>query len=568
MKNSLLTLLAAFLGLMTSCNSYNEQMQHRLVEADSIMESAPDSALLVLDEIKTPKRLSRKNYAHYCLLKTEGQRKAGRPLHSDSLIKVAVDYYSVHNDAEKAILAYVYLNRTYGDHDDWRERINALLKAESFVPDCKNDNVTGLYYYGLAEIYQKQFLEEEAIPNYEKALIRFRKAGKPKNEYMVLNKLGWCHVKLKHFDVAIKFFEESLTVSEKINDDESKNIPLIYLASAYYSCGQYDKAKTYIYKSINLNIAHKSYASQNVILADIFDYENSLDSARFYYNSALLELENTRDTARLSGLYYKIYHLEKRVGNFQQSLNAHEKYVTLLQSVLDKNQHNSIVEIRHKYNHEKLRAEKQVLTIRNRSLWLALSVVLLLASSTIALYNALVSRKNRTILETEAKRKEEEIEKQRITIEKQDLELKVKDLEVKRSEARTMLLSKVQIMQKMNELNKLWSEDRKDNRRFAQEAKKFFDGFTFTKDSWDELYRIASHVISDNFYNRLAQSDLHLSEDDIRLCCMIVIGLKSREIGLILGIYSNSVSKKRNRLKKKIGDDSDDSLKNMLYSWL
>lgn len=568
MKNSLLTLLAAFLGLMTSCNSYNEQMQHRLVEADSIMESAPDSALLVLDEIKTPKRLSRKNYAHYCLLKTEGQRKAGRPLHSDSLIKVAVDYYSVHNDAEKAILAYVYLNRTYGDHDDWRERINALLKAESFVPDCKNDNVTGLYYYGLAEIYQKQFLKEEAISNYEKALLHFRKANKSKNEYMALNKLGWCHVTLKQFDNAIKYFKESLEVAKKLNVNENEIISMVSLASTYYWKGQYDIAKKCIYDIINIDISKEIYASQNIVLGDIFDHEEKLDSAKYHYTLALTALRELKDTSRLSGVYYKIYHIEKRVDNFQYALDAHENYTTLLQAVLDKNQHNSIVEIRHKYNHEKLRAEKQVLTIRNRSLWLALSVVLLLASSTIALYNALVSRKNRTILETEAKRKEEEIEKQRITIEKQNLELKVKDLEVKRSEARTMLLSKVQIMQKMNELNKLWSEDRKDNRRFAQEAKKFFDGFTFTKDSWDELYRIASHVISDNFYNRLAQSDLHLSEDDIRLCCMIVIGLKSREIGLILGIYSNSVSKKRNRLKKKIGDDSDDSLKNMLYSWL
>jgi DNA-binding CsgD family transcriptional regulator len=49
---------------------------------------------------------------------------------------------------------------------------------------------------------------------------------------------------------------------------------------------------------------------------------------------------------------------------------------------------------------------------------------------------------------------------------------------------------------------------------------------------------------------------------------MVLVEIKTNQIADILGIQPASVSKKRNRLKKKIDGNSDKTLKKLLSAWI
>lgn len=57
------------------------------------MAEYPDSALIFLESIPFPQKLSRADRALYALLLTQARYKNYITLDDDSLIKVAVDYY-------------------------------------------------------------------------------------------------------------------------------------------------------------------------------------------------------------------------------------------------------------------------------------------------------------------------------------------------------------------------------------------------------------------------------------------------------------------------------------------
>ena len=92
------------------------------------MDSCPDSAVLTLGEITNPRWLSRPNRALYCLLSIQAADKAGLPLPSDSLIDVAVNYYSRHLKDSHAVMAYYYQSKAL--NSDETARLEALLSGE------------------------------------------------------------------------------------------------------------------------------------------------------------------------------------------------------------------------------------------------------------------------------------------------------------------------------------------------------------------------------------------------------------------------------------------------------
>ena len=146
--------------------------------------------------------------------------------------------------------------------------------------------------------------------------------------------------------------------------------------------------------------------------------------------------------------------------------------------------------------------------------------------------------------------------------------MKLEKLNLLKWSAKTLIESKLRIIQKMNDILKLWSDDRRENRRFALAAKEFFDDYKFTQDSWKDIYEISNHIVSEDFLHRLRATELKLSEDDLKLCCMVLVEIKTNQIADILGIQPASVSKKRNRLKKKIDGNSDKTLKKLLSAWI
>ena len=96
------------------------------------MEIYPDSALLLLNRIQHPEKLSGKQRADYALLLTQARDKNYLDsLQSDSLIKLAVDYYRDGDDNVKAGKALFYYGKVAALQDKDTIAIQAYLAAQT-----------------------------------------------------------------------------------------------------------------------------------------------------------------------------------------------------------------------------------------------------------------------------------------------------------------------------------------------------------------------------------------------------------------------------------------------------
>ena len=100
MKQTIYCLL--FLCLLTGCYP---SMKPQLEEAEVLLTENPDSAYRLLQTIERPERHPEAEYATWCLLTTQAADKSYQKHTSDSLIQVAVRYFSRQHDPDRLATA-------------------------------------------------------------------------------------------------------------------------------------------------------------------------------------------------------------------------------------------------------------------------------------------------------------------------------------------------------------------------------------------------------------------------------------------------------------------------------
>ena len=85
----------------------------RLVLADTLMWTAPDSSLAILNDINRDSLTSKEDLAYHALLLTQAQFRCNGNCSSDSLINFALDYYSDNHNREHYTRSLIYKGAYY-----------------------------------------------------------------------------------------------------------------------------------------------------------------------------------------------------------------------------------------------------------------------------------------------------------------------------------------------------------------------------------------------------------------------------------------------------------------------
>lgn len=104
---------------MCICACTNKPYPQSLRVADSLIHNNPDSAVILLEELKRSMAFEpQATQMYYQLLTIKAKDKAYITHTSDSLIKTVVKYYEERKDRERLPETYYYAGRVYRDLGD------------------------------------------------------------------------------------------------------------------------------------------------------------------------------------------------------------------------------------------------------------------------------------------------------------------------------------------------------------------------------------------------------------------------------------------------------------------
>ena len=530
--------IGVFLVLLHSCIYYSEEIAHQLVLAEKIIASRPDSALHILQRMEDQRYFSKKQYAVYCLLYTEAIDKTRKKLTSDSLIRVAVDFFSKDPDQYPEYLAksLFYHGRVYHDTHMPEEAMQLYMEVELHGQALSDLNLLGLVNSEMGDLFQRQNFSEKAIEHFTKSANYFHSVGNFKHEGYALMNMGLDYYVIKKYDSAVFHLQNARQIAKDVRDTALLSQSLAVLGMAYTKLKKPDAVKFYLQECINLPLDDMNLTQAYNSLSEAYLLEEQWETARFYAHKALEKGIHINSVYAQAMSYQCLYFIEKDEGNFKKALEYYDQYVCLKDSINTLENSNNVFEIQEKYNAERWK-NKTIQLESNHQYVLLLLLALALGVVVLVLIFSLHRSRHRQKL------------------------LKSETLAMK-NEARLkeFLLKRLDVSK---ELVALMQHQKPDSEKIQTKLHALVDKLTFDAADSEALIGTVNELFN-GFADKLAARYPVLTPDDIQLCCMIRAGFDAGVMSTIMGINFDSIYKKRSRLRKKIGLREKENIEDLM----
>ena len=563
MKNLLYTTILILLTSLSACQ--RPSYPHTLQQAESVMNTRPDSALHLLEDMADSlAMLPDEAQMYYHLLTIQAKDKQYITHTSDSLINRIVSFYEDYGDKERLMLAYYYQGRVYRDMNDAPRALKALQQAENV--SFSNLELLTKVYSQMGYLFSTQGLYNEAIV-VNKAYVNLCQSLKLYDKaYFAFRDIARNYEAKNINDSALYYYEKCCKTAHANKDFAKYQDALAELGRLYYNTGQINKAK-----DILLDLWHKSTIKDkshiHLTLGYIYKELQEWDSAHFHFQN-VLPIGNTYKQ------YYSqknLFSLELEKGNYLQASKHANNALDIKERIEQTVQTEAIAKINSLYNYQHIAEENYKLKLmkeRSKNIILALMIVLsilLFLSLLLLFHQKNVKAKYRTNkLKLKAlQEKVQELSPMAVeNIQKEIYELEsnlIHSTNQKEVSERQMVLLKLQHLKLRHQEIQLSIEQQKLALQTLKQANiyKLFRHASLGEDikigikHWNELQSEIKKVYP-NFIFHLKELHPSVTDVEIRICLLSKLGMPQSHIANVLKYTRGGISLARERFYKKI----------------
>ena len=536
-----------FLFIVLAGCQQNDKYTALLLQADSIMNVRPDSALALLNLIQFPQEMKTADRALYSLLFTQAEQKNRISHTNDSLIRIAVDYYKDKDDKEQETKAYYYLGCVYQDIGDIVGATDAFLKALNINPQVINDTERlTMIYENLAECYQSQGFYDKAMEMYRISYKTNINHNEEKNILFSLQGIGEVFMYQHQWDSAAYYYNEIIEKSRAIGDSSWISIGISNLAHVYYNQKKYPEAYHTALKSIHNNNEDKEneITSKYILLGDILIQLGQYDSARYY-----LSLNSIKEDPFLrASRHFSLYELEKKCGKYKEATRYIDTYTTLYDSLREEKNKEEIAKLINSYTIERYKREISEKQKHQTRISISFSILIIISILFIFLMIDRHRKQEYIGLHKSLMKKRGEIMKMQEELNSMDMNHSPNSIQEKENKQNILkqlqkekFYYSIQLFQKTSYYKTI--QELKQKRRI--EEKVFTSGERELL--WDCIYQIFSDTMS-----YLKAQCPELTREDLLYCIFYLLGYSNSIIIICAGSNANALKSRKNRLKNKM----------------
>lgn len=520
-------LLLLFGLILASCH---KQADRLISQAGELMQSHPDSALRLLQAIDRYS-LSDERLARYAIIYSIAQNKSGIDICSDSLLRIAFDYYSQHSKDTFYARSRYYMGLYY-----------TLVDSTKQSEDCLR---TAARYAGQRREYYTQ--------------------------YLALNRLS-ASVRYSDAPLALEYGKQALQVySEHCSPNVTNKILLLLdIGTAYLLCaGKEDSALVYMDIALEEAQLHSDTVMKGAVLqqksliySKLKDYQQALACVKAAWkaipekNLNLVScLANCYADADSAAQARELFLAITEVGSNGQKYLAYQSlshlsakehntssYLTYLDSAYEymERMYIDMQETKAAYfqdlilREQENRLQQEKILRRELSLLYCLIFLIIVVMSSVYVYiNIKNKTKRRLAVEQERHLLSEQFAREQYT----------RDIENKNAQ---LSLMRKMVMEKY------------DFHKRLEEQKKSGKHITLAPKDWEEISAFLE-VVSDGFPGRLKTSFPNLREKDYQFCMLVRLGFSGKDLANIYGIAETSIKQKLVNYKQRL-DIPDQSI--------
>ena len=527
---------------MVSCARRDEAL--RLLEkAQSLIESAPDSALMYLDSIFLPEKfLSKENYMEYLVTNVQAKYKNFKDIKDDTLIFEAKDYFiGKAHDPKLIAQSYLYSGCVYDERQDYGKALNEYNYAFS-TAELSHDSI--LMYLStsyIANIYDKQNYFDKALEKHLQSINYIKEGDKEMLATSYANIAKGYLISLNN-DNSIYYIDKALDIVT--DSDNKKLLSSVYQFAhvIYRECNRIEEAKDFLRLSIEANGDSFATSLYNLNLAELYLETGEQDSTKKYTHKLINEIDNINDMAFLASSYGFLSDYYSSLNMNDSALYYQDRLTRTIDKIREDNMQQNIYEIEKKYDYERLSNNyHKKLNSQFKLIIMMLTIVIVL----IITISLLIIHKKKNEIYLIRKNEQIAIEMNNLKNEfhlLEDLNSDIKSSVDNVLKQRTKLIIKVHNVEKKH---------KDDDKNIINELKSLVygsvnkNGLKAAIDLVENTYPKLPAMIKNNYGS--------LNETEYNVFLLSLLPLSSRDIANLMDLGESSVAKSRTNIRKKIG---------------
>ena len=305
-------------GVLLGCQEDNKSVILR--HAEGCMEAHPDSVIRMLDEMGENMFGSDSQRAKYALLWTQARHKCHLPLGNDSLINVAVDYYTRHKERHYAAKALLYKGMVHKERKEVEKAAEAFALSEQWFDGVEDDQYKALLYnhYGILMKSEENFV---AALHYLKKTYHYELKGDSAYYAMLTcSSIANVYELLGNLDSAKNYFEKGLQYEGKVSLYRCSLFKQNY-ANFLRKIKEYEKTEQMLLECEQHITGERRYSLYSSLATLYYEMEA--------YHKALAFAEKViegRDSVVVRSGLLNLYRIHRQLGHVNESQHFHDLF--------------------------------------------------------------------------------------------------------------------------------------------------------------------------------------------------------------------------------------------------
>lgn len=541
------------------------------------MDLCPDSALNLLKGIPEPEKLWGESQATYALLMTQAMDKNYMKFSSDSLIALALNYYTITQTSPIMYAkALFYHGRVMLELDKEEEALKSFLAAKDVYERTKDHKMLALILEEIGMINRRQELFDDALSYFREALDTHIRLKDSLGIISVSQNIARVYLFKSQWDSCSYYYNNALEIAVKKNLSE---ISILHeLGILYRSMQELSEAERYFLAAYEKETDEEKKYMECLSLGYLYMQMGQTENARKYLK---MSAKSSKAYTQISA-FDCLYFLEKDIDNFEEAIVYHELADSITNAMEELNSRELIASLQKKYENEKLQNDNLHMKVRytNFMLWGMIAFLIVVACMCYYYYKNRNNKKKIAEIESQIRENEEEIERYQQEIE---------DIQISKDQVLKENLMLEENRTKVGELNgkiilltmqnKTLSEHLKElggELNVGTSSSSFIHAFRLLlaikegtlrgKLSNEERQKLFSlfDLMYWNYVTRLLERAPTLTKHDLEICCFLKFGLTHEELSCIFHTTSDSVTRAKGRLKGRLGVSPQDDLDTFL----
>ncbi len=526
------TLIVLFI-ILTGC-SRNPETRSTLDKAEQIMHNKPDSALIILENINKSLLSSTKEQAFYALLLTQAQDKNYIDKTNDSLISIAVDYYSTSKDNYHKMLAHYYKARINYNAKNYSKSIISLFKAENIAKELDDYFQLGLIYQRFSDIYQKIYNNLEHLNYVQKAYDCFVLSKNIIYTDWALYDIARAYHNLEDYNNSLDKSRQVIDIAYKRNNKSLLLSGLKIAGASSVAIADYKAARNYYNRAIEIDkgsLSASDYCNLGIAHLSLKDMDKAVE-----YMKILDSIAPEKQWLK--------YEINRYKNNYKEALNAFKNEYMFQNSVIKDLITQNVTKAVSDYNsYEQKTKEKELKRERVSKYIYVISLLLILLLLCFLFWQ-------------NSKKQKMQIKNNILLASNLKNELAVKNTEINEMNTAINSLFSEQF-KAIDELIKTYYEDcSKDKRKTIKNFEDIISQMQISsKVRRNSTNRNIEEIVNrykDNLISKLKIEVTVLKEEEIMLYVYLVAGFSPQAISIFINCNVDDVYRKKYNLKSKI----------------